>query len=67
MEADRGVADPFIIGGVDTHKDLHVSAVVEIGSACTRASDIAPAPVEARVGIEGIAIALLHGSAVWAH
>ena len=39
MEADQGVAGPLIIGGVDTHKDLHVAAVVDghdrvLGSRC---------------------------------
>jgi len=29
MGVDQGVTGPFVIGGVDTHKDLHVSAVVD--------------------------------------
>jgi Transposase len=39
MEAGREATGPFVIGGVDTHKDLHVAAVVNehdrvLGSQC---------------------------------
>jgi transposase len=29
MGAEQDAAGPFVIGGVDTHKDLHVAAVVD--------------------------------------
>ena len=29
MEITEGTTGPFVIGGVDTHKDLHVAAVVD--------------------------------------
>jgi transposase len=39
MRVDQGVTGPFVVGGVDTHKDLHVAAVVDerdgvLGSQC---------------------------------
>jgi transposase len=39
MGVDQGVTGPFVVGGVDTHKDLHVAAVVDerdgvLGSQC---------------------------------
>src|SRR4051812_27919328 len=39
MEVDRKVAGRNVVGGVDTHKDLHVAAVVDeldrvLGSRC---------------------------------
>jgi transposase len=39
MGANQDVTAPFVIGGVDTHKDLHVAAVVDehdrvLGSQC---------------------------------
>jgi transposase len=39
MGGDQGVAGPFVVGGVDTRKDLHVAAVVDerdgvLGSRC---------------------------------
>jgi transposase len=39
MGVDQGVAGPFVVGGVDTRKDLHVAAVVDerdgvLGSQC---------------------------------
>jgi transposase len=39
MKDDQGVADRSVVGGVDTHKDLHVAAIVDehdrmLGSEC---------------------------------
>ena len=39
MQVEQSVTNRFVIGGVDTHKDLHVAAVVDehnrvLGSQC---------------------------------
>jgi hypothetical protein len=39
MKREQAVAHPNVVGGVDTHKDLHVAAIVDehdlvLGSEC---------------------------------